>query len=164
MDGQGGQLWPSNLTLHKIIQFHLLLGRKKTRLFGKFFSPTMFCIPRMSWPLSLNLDICKMGKKKKLEMELLNATQGWKNLLAWFEKKCESVKNMVCYVHYTIGVFLASYIVDRRNSEVPNDIGLLWHLNVNHKTDFISSDSIWTKFFYKCKSTFFKNCFKGFSN
>jgi hypothetical protein len=42
-----------------------------------------------------------MGKKKKMEMELLNATQGWKNLLAWLEKKCECEKNgMSCPLYH----------------------------------------------------------------
>jgi hypothetical protein len=47
-----------------------------------------------------------MGKKKKLEMELLNATQGWKNLLTWLEKKCESPKKngMSCPLYHSRGV------------------------------------------------------------
>jgi hypothetical protein len=61
--------------------------------------------------------------------------------------KCE--KNGMSCPLYHRGVsfyFLASYIVGRRNNEVANHIGLLWHLNVNHKTNFISSDLTWIRF------------------
>ncbi len=53
-----------------------------------------------------------MGKEKKLEVELLDAAQAWReNLLMWLKKSkwdIVSVKKMIWHVPYTIGPYIIS--------------------------------------------------------
>jgi hypothetical protein len=55
---------------------------------------------------------CNMGKEKKLEVELLDAAQAWReNLLMWLKKSkwdIVSVKKMIWHVPYTIGPYIIS--------------------------------------------------------
>jgi hypothetical protein len=113
----------------KHTKFIYFWAEKNHQSFGTVLSLAVFCTPKgMSWPLSHVPQFCNMAKEQNLEVELLDATQDWKNLSVWLKKskwdivsKCEK-DAMTCPLYHR-GVSF------KRNSEVVADhIGPLWRL------------------------------------